>query len=71
MAPRIYCSEHSPEEPMLGTADVVDVWLLLEYRPTWKGRAIEEGDLSEPLKKWLADQISSLAAIGLKARPQL
>jgi len=30
---RIFCSEHSPDASMLGTAEQVDAWLLLEYKP--------------------------------------
>lgn len=71
MTERTYCSQANPEEPMLGTADVVDVWLLLEYRPVWKARAIDENDLSEGVRRWLAEGMAALGAAGLKARPQM
>ncbi len=68
---RIYCCEANAAEPMLGTADVVDVWLLLEYRPAWRAKAWVDNDLAEGAKRWLADGISALAAQGLKVRPQM
>lgn len=71
MPERVYCSEFNGDEPMLGTADVVDVWLMLEYRPAWKARALEESALAAPTRRWLAAGIDALAAAGLRARPQL
>ena len=56
---------------MLGTADVVDVWLLLEYRPVWKARAVEENDLSDSVRQWLGNGMAALRAAGLKVRPQM
>ena len=71
MAERIYCSEQNAHEPMMGTADRVDVWLLLEYKPAWKARAVDDNNLDEGTRAWLADQVDALAALGLRARPQL
>lgn len=71
MTERIYCSEANPAEPMLGTSDVVDVWLLLEYRPVWKARAVADNELSEAARRWLAEGVAALQAEGLKVRPQL
>lgn len=71
MSERIYCSESNGDEPMLGTADVVDVWLMLEYRPAWKARALDESALAPATRRWVSDAIDSLAASGLRARPQL
>lgn len=68
---RVYCSEQNPNEPMIGTADPVDVWVLLEYRPAWKVRAIEQSELGAEARRWLDDGIAALARAGLKARPQL
>ena len=56
---------------MPGTADRVDAWLLLEYHPAWKARAIEEGDLGADTRRWLQESIVQAAAAGLKVRPQL
>ena len=71
MDKRIYCCEANAAEPMLGTADVVDVWLLVEYRPAWRAKAWADNDLAEGAKRWLADGIAALAARGLKVRPQM
>ncbi len=71
MAERTYCCEDNAGEPMLGTADVVDVWLLLEYRPVWKAKAIADNDLSEGVRRWLSEGVAALQAAGLKVRPQM
>lgn len=68
---RVYCSQYNPDEPMIGTADPVDVWVLLEYRPSWKARAVEQSALSPALRAWLDRSLAALAERGLKARPQL
>lgn len=68
---RIYCCEANTAEPMLGTADLVDVWLLLEHRPAWRAKAWADNGLAESAKRWLADGIAALAARGLKVRPQM
>ncbi|HEX7034839.1 MAG TPA: sucrase ferredoxin [Pseudomonadales bacterium] len=67
---RVYCSQQNPDEPMIGTADPVDVWVLLEYRPTWKARAVEQSDLSPAVRAWLDGSLAALAERGLKARAQ-
>ncbi len=66
-----YCCESNLDEPMMGTADRVDVWLLLEYRPAWKAKAVEEANLGPDVRRWLDGTIEALAIRGLKARPQL
>ena len=71
MPERFYCSEANPDEPMLGTADVVDVWLLLEYRPAWKAKAVVDNSLSVAVQRWLSDGMATLREAGLKVRPQL
>jgi hypothetical protein len=67
---RIYCSEHNDSEPMAGTADTVDVWLCLEYRPTWKARAQNDNSLSQETSAWLEQTLAGFQADGLKCRPQ-
>lgn len=56
---------------MIGTAEPVDVWVLLEYKPVWKARAVEESGLGAATRRWLDDNLAALAHRGLKARPQL
>ncbi|MCZ6888731.1 MAG: hypothetical protein O7H39_09570 [Gammaproteobacteria bacterium] len=72
MNERTYCSDLclAADEPLLGTADRVDVWLLLEYKPVWKAKAVTDNDLSEVTRGWLQSSIDGLADKGLKARPQ-
>ncbi|MBH79213.1 MAG: hypothetical protein CMQ49_01720 [Gammaproteobacteria bacterium] len=71
MAERIYCAEAAADDRLAGTAVEVDVWLLLEYRPVWKAKALEEGDLAEPARAWMARMLDGFAERGLKARAQL
>lgn len=67
-----YCSELSATagEPMLGTADRVDAWLMLSYRGTWRAKAIADNELPAAVQRWLSAQVEAFAAKGLKARPQ-
>ncbi len=67
---RTYCSEHNDAEPMAGTADTVDAWLCLEYRPTWKARAQSDNSLSKGTRAWLEQTLAGFQAGGLKCRPQ-
>ena len=70
MSERIYCCEASADQPMLGTAAVVDVWLLLEYRPAWRAKAMADNALGEAVRSWLAHGIEALEGQGYKVRPQ-
>lgn len=56
---------------MLGTAEQVDVWLLLEYKASWPAKAITEGSLTAATQAWLVHTQEQFAKIGLKLRPQL
>ncbi len=69
---RIYCSDLclASGEPMLGTATQVDVWLLLEYKPVWRAKAVEDNDLASRTKAWINDTIAAVEAKGGKARVQ-
>jgi hypothetical protein len=69
MSEKRYCSQ-ACSESLAGTSDVVDVWLLLEYRPAWKAKALPHSDLAPSIKRWLQETIEALAQLGLKARPQ-
>lgn len=72
MTERVYCSEESLAigESLHGTADHVHVWLLLEYRATWRERALEDNDLPETARAWLERSSNAAAAAGLKPRVQ-
>ena len=67
---RTYCSEYNGAESMAGTADNVDVWLLLEYKPAWRSKAMADNQLAAPIREWIESGMSSLVAAGLKVRPQ-
>jgi hypothetical protein len=56
---------------MCGTANVVDVWLLLEYRPAWGGKALAESDLATATLDWIQSSVEKCAERGLQVRPQL
>ena len=70
MSERTYCSELAADDPMWGTADEVDVWLLLEYKSTWNRKAVPDNSLSEASKSWLERNIAAVTAKGLKIRVQ-
>jgi hypothetical protein len=55
---------------MAGTADTVDAWLCLEYRPAWKARAQTDNSLSAATGAWLEQTLAGFSADGLKCRPQ-
>ncbi len=65
-----YCSLQSPDLPMAGTSDHVDLWLMLEYVPSWAAKVLEDNALSTATKEWLDHQIETLSAQGLRVRPQ-
>ncbi|MCY4056754.1 MAG: hypothetical protein OXG44_02005 [Gammaproteobacteria bacterium] len=69
---RVYCSDLclASGEPMLGTAVEVDVWLLLEYKPAWKPKAIEDNDLARRTRDWLDRTLAAVDESGRKARAQ-
>ena len=66
MNQRTYCSDvcAAAQEPMLGTADRVDVWLLLEYKPAWEAKAIFDNALSQDTRDWARSSLDALAALG-------
>lgn len=69
---REYCAELSAanNEPMAGTAPQVDVWLLLEYAPTWKAKAIQDNALAAATTAWIGDMERRVHDAGLKPRVQ-
>lgn len=68
---RDYCCTRNGTEAMAGTADVVDVWLMLEYRPAWKAKALAQSDLSAATRRWLDDAVAVMDRLGLRSRVQL
>ncbi|MFK8019288.1 MAG: sucrase ferredoxin [Pseudomonadales bacterium] len=65
-----YCSLLSPDLEMAGTADPVDVWLMLEYPMSWKAKVLADNELADATKEWLDRNITELQSLGLKVRPQ-
>ena len=65
-----YCSLQSPDLPMAGTSDHVDLWVMLEYVPSWGAKVLEDNALSATTRHWLDQQIDALSASGLRVRPQ-
>ena len=55
---------------MLGTAPVVDAWIILTHRGTWRPKALADNDLPAPVRQWLDAQVAALQAQGLAVRPQ-
>ena len=70
---REYCAEvaRAEGEPMPGTADVVDVWIMLEYLPAWTAKATSDNSLAASTRAWLTRLSDDVAARGLKPRVQL
>ena len=72
MTERRYCSDLSlaAGEPLVGTAGRVDVWLLLEYNPVWRAKAVTDNDLPQKITAWLDRQMESMTERGLQPRLQ-
>jgi (2Fe-2S) ferredoxin len=70
MPERRFCCEMNPDEPLAGTADVVDVWVMLEYRPVWRARAVADNALGPATRAWLERNLAALEVAGIRARPQ-
>lgn len=67
---RQFCSQLNHTEAMWGTAEPVDVWLLLEYKPTWRTKTVTDNDLAKETKRWLEATVAGIEAAGFKVRPQ-
>lgn len=68
---RTYCSQTQTHEPLAGTADVVDAWLMVEYRGVWQAKAYQASALGPRTKEGLQRIADQLAARKLRARVQL
>ena len=70
---REYCAEvaRAEDEPMPGTADVVDVWIMLEYLPAWTAKATSDNALAASTRAWLKRISDDVVSRGLKPRLQL
>ena len=66
------CAEVSlaRNEPMIGTANKVDAWLMLEYRGEWRAKATTDNDLPESMNAWLDDVQQESIQRGMTPRIQ-
>ena len=66
------CSEisRSKNEPLIGTAIRVDVWLMLEYRDEWRAEATEDNELPRVVRDWLEELQAEANRQGLMPRLQ-
>ncbi len=58
-------------EPMLGTADQVDIWIALEYRGDWHAQALADNGLPAASQVWLRENLRALVAAGRRPRALL
>ena len=68
---RRYCSALARADGavLIGTADPVDVWVLLEYNAVWRARALQDNSLSPAVNEWLKKAVPAIeSALGCKAR---
>jgi hypothetical protein len=68
--PPAACRESSllADEPLWGTADQVDSWLLLEHRGEWTEQAIVGHGLDAATDEWLKESLRALFGLGLRPR---
>ena len=68
-----FCSVQSREaaEALAGTADRVDVWLMLEYRGVWRPKVATDHDLDAATRTWLDALLAEYRVNGLAARLQM
>ena len=69
--PRSYCSALARAEDavLIGTADPVDIWILLEYSAVWRARATNDNSLSAAVNDWLKHAVRAIeSALSCKAR---
>ncbi len=66
-----YCSERARAAgaTLIGTADPVDLWILLEYGGAWRGKALLDNELPAAAKAWVASAPRlAAAALGCNVR---
>lgn len=70
-ASRRYCSELARADGavLIGSADPVDVWILLEYSAVWRARALNDNALSPAVNNWLRNAVAEIeSTLACKAR---
>jgi hypothetical protein len=60
--PLPFCAQvaRENEEPLIGTATQVKVWLLLEYRKVWHRKAVTDNDLPPAVQQHLGQQLEAI-----------
>ena len=53
---------------MIGTTDLVDVWIALEYDVDWQAKALADNALGAAVNTWLKDSLRALFQAGRKPR---
>ena len=73
MTTQPFCSVRSREatEALAGTADRVDVWLMLEYRGVWRPKVATDHDLDASTRTWLDTLQAEYRGKGLASRLQM
>lgn len=66
------CAEYSEavDEPLLGTAPHVGLWLLLEARASWSPKPEKANEFPDVVNRWVQDATTRGAQKGLKPRVQ-
>lgn len=66
------CSERASlsAEPLAGTAETVQCWILLEYPEPWSADALKDNRLPPDAAAWLAKSLQELSTLQLAVRPQ-
>ena len=68
-----YCSEtaRAADATLIGTAEQVDVWILLEYAAPWRPKAVNDNALPPAVNAWLDTAVTRIEAeLHLNARVQ-
>ena len=67
-----YCAEIALAEGEIlpGTAEEVDVWIMLEYLPSWSAKATTDNMLAPATRVWLEGLADAATVRGLKPRLQ-
>lgn len=66
------CADYSAavNEPLIGTAPHVGLWIFLETRDRWMAKPVENNTYPEPLNAWVAKIMAKGTEEGLKPRIQ-
>ncbi|MCR9278650.1 MAG: sucrase ferredoxin [Pseudomonadaceae bacterium] len=63
-----YCSQVAPTLSMAGTADPVDIFVMLEYRGPWSEKVVANAPFNDAMWAWLAELTDFFAAREQRAK---